>query len=80
MGWLSGTEFAVLVSFKRLNASQILEGKLNLVMVQYVRDFYNCFEHIAVGNVLHSLHILPCISSNFVLFQFALYTFWESCK
>ena len=68
LGWLLGTEFAVLVSFKRLNASQIPEGKLNLVMVQYVRDFYNCFEHIAVGNVLHSLHILPCIVSICIIY------------
>ena len=48
-------EFVALVSLKRLYASQIPETKLNLVMVRCIRDFYNCPEHVKVGNILHCL-------------------------
>ena len=55
MGWLFGTGFVVLVSFKRFHASQIPETNLNSVIVWCVRDFYNCPEHMVVGNVLYCL-------------------------
>ena len=53
------------------------ETKLTLVMVWCVRDYYNFPEHMVLGNALHCLWTLTCISANFVLFQFALYSFWE---
>ena len=72
--WLFATEFAALISFIRFHLIQTIEVKHNLVMVWYVRDFYDCPEHMQVSNILHSVWTLTYISVNLVLLGFVLYS------